>query len=231
MIYILHGKDTDASYGRLSGLLTKSPKETTIKLSQANTFDDFYQNVFGQDLFTDEKTIVCENFLKDKKIGKNLEILQNIPKATILIFWEDDELTSAVVSKFQKLAKVEIFKEKPRMFWFLDSLSPNAKSCLKSLANLKGAPKNLNWNLSMRLLHLILTKLGMTQKEAEAFTGKKIFDWQWQKLKTQSQMFELKTLVKLYGAILKIDYHTKTGKTSLAEKDLIPFALLKYLNP
>lgn len=231
MIYILHGKDTEASYGRLSGLLAKSPKETTIKLSPTNTFDDFYQHAFGQDFFTDEKTIVCENFIKDKKIDKNLKIFQNLSKNTTIIFWEHDELTRALVSKFQNLAKVEIFKEKPRMFWFLDSLSPNAKTTLKSLANLKDDPKSLNWNLSLRLLHLIFLKLGVSQKDAEAFTGRKILDWQWQKLKTQSQMFELKSLVKLYGAILKIDYHTKTGRTSLEEKDLIPFALLKYLNP
>ena len=231
MIYILHGKDSEASYGILSGLLTRSPKATTIKLTQANTFDDFYQSAFGQDFFTDEKTIVCENFLKDKKIGKNLDIFKNLSKNSNLVFWESDELAPALLAKFQKLAVIEIFKEKPRMFWFLDSLSPSAKTSLKSLANLKGNPKNLNWNLSMRLLHLILLKLGTSQKDVEAFTGKKIYDWQWQKLKTQSQTFELKALVKLFGAILKIDYHAKIGKTGLEEKDLIPFVLLKYLNP
>ncbi len=227
MISILHGDDESSSYERLSSILKKYPDSQSIRLSVSNTYDDLVKDLFSQDFFESQKNIVCENFLKDKKYGKNIDLFTEIPKGTVLIFWEQSLLTAATLAKFQKVASIEVFKKPAKIFWFLDSLSPSYRKNIKNLTAVLDE-EALLWHVTNRLLLLTLAKLNLTTHDVSAFMGRNILDWQWQKTKSQALAFDLNSLLNLYQGLLKIDYLAKAGKTSLGEKDLIPFALLKY---
>lgn len=228
MIYILHGEDTAASYQRLRTLLASYPDNQKIRVTKDNTSEDFHLAAFAKDLFADRKIIICENILSEKKI--NLNILGRLPKEKIVFFWEHQKLPKPILDKFQNIAKIENFKQKSEIYWFLDSLGLNLQ---KSLALLHKLQLEDNGKfiplLTMRLLQLLLVKHQIPLETAKKIIGGHLEDWQWQKVLTQSKLFELNTLLLLYNGVLKIDLMIKTGKTSVDPKTLTSFLLLKYI--
>ncbi len=222
MIYILHGSDSNASYSKLNSITSTRPAWQKI---YTKTEDELIENLFTDDLISSDKIIIAE-FLPDlKKI--NTVDLSSIAKNRILIIWEKQEITASKLKPFQKLAQIENFKLPTALFTFLDSISPNHLSYLKTLKKLDDEQVPLNWHIANRLTQLILAKLSYTQTDASEILGKNIAPWQWQKIKNQAQNFALHQLKNLSTSTLRIDYLTKSGKTQIPQQVLLTLMFTK----
>ena len=230
MIYIFHGADAKASYERLRSIESKFKSGEKLKLSKEHSYDDLIQGAFSTSALTDTRLVVIQNFIKDKKEDFKNETWQKDVDEKTLIFYETSQITPAAISKLPKHFLIEVFKEEPKIFWFLDSISPDKSQTLKALFNLVSAEDGLLiWNLTYRFLLLTLAKTNTDVALAGNITGRQLAPWQWQKIKNQAQFFNLDSLKNIFRGLLKIDYLLKTGKTELPPRTLISFLLLKYL--
>ena len=228
MIFVLHGNDIDASYERLSKILLGYLNFQKIRLTQKESSDAFYLAVFSEDLTGAPKIVICENYLSGKKVDR--KILMAIPKKTELIFWEDQQIDSVLIKKLPQHTRVELFKPKPKIFWFLDSISNKSRFTLEKFWGLNFASEDkVIWQLANRILLLMLAKKGADLATASKIIGKSLNDWQWQKILNQSKQFTFETLYAIYNAILKLDLMIKNGSTNLHENTLISLLLFKYL--
>ena len=228
MIFVLHGNDIDASYERLSKILLGYLNFQKIRLTHKESTDAFYLAVFSEDLTGAPKIVICENYLSGKKV--NHKILMAIPKETEVIFWEDQQIDSDLIKKLPQHTRVELFKPKAKIFWFLDSISNKSKFTLEKFWGLNFASEDkVIWQLANRILLLMLAKKGANLETASKIIGKNLNDWQWRKIIVQSKQFTFETLYEIYNAILKLDLMIKNGSTNLHENTLISLLLFKYL--
>ena len=204
MIYVLHGDNTFASYGKLQILLKRYEGYNKIQLAPQQTFQDYYMAIFGKNILFDKKIIICEEFISDKKVnGKDLE---KIPPDINVIFWEKSQIKLQKKS-IKKDVYIEEFKLPANIYYFLDSLIPsNLKRTLSLLLSLDDDQSNLTWNLTNRILLLILAKKGLGKNEAGDILQRKFEDWQWQKIQAQSAKFDKSSLQTFCNYLLKIDY-------------------------
>lgn len=227
MIYIIHGTDTQASYLRLQELIISFKDYHKVSISKEN-LDLLYQTLFSQDLFDTNKLVVVENLISDKKI-ENKDLKSIAPKSMV-IFWEDQEISATRLKGLINYAKIENFKLPQNLFYFLDSISQSPQKALFYITKLEKDQKGLSWHLENRLLQLILAKLNLSQAEVTQILGKHIAPWQWQKITSQARIFEFEKLKTMFSAVLKIETLVKTGVSSLRESTLISLMLVKYLN-
>lgn len=226
MITVLHGTDVDSSYKRLSKRLSSDTDHVVTQFDHTSKLEDINQAFFSESLFGDKKIILLKNLLtKDKKL---LELLSTSPKDLQIICWEQDQLPLATVTKLAKFAKVENFKLPPTLFYFLDNLSPGQKKIVYDLSKLEGEASAL-WNIQNRFLLLTLAKLKIEQSTASKITKRSLQTWQWDKIKSQAQKFQLETLIAICRASLRIDFLIKSGQTNLSPNLLAQIMLLKYL--
>lgn len=226
MIFIFHGTDTQASYLRLQEQISSLKEYHKVTISKEN-LDMLYQTLYSQDLFETNKLVVVENLISVKKIeSKDLKSLS--PKSMV-IFWEDQEVSASQLRGYANIAKIENFKLPQTLFYFLDSISPNSKKALYYLSKLDKDQKGLSWHLENRLFQLIISKLNLSQTEVSQILGKNIAPWQWQKITSQARILEFDKLKILFSAVLKIETLIKTGVSSLTESTLISLMLIKYL--
>lgn len=233
MIYLLHGEDKTAAYARLEQIIKTHPQAKRLNFSKENTRDDLYMAIFGTSLLEDQNALIVQNFLKDKKLTVKDEIFKNTPKDTLLVFWEEGQISPSQIKSLAPLAQIEAFKPQLPIFRFLDTLSPNAKRTLSSLQKVEAEGESstqpIIWHLSSRLVLLILAKLGASLPVAAKITGRNLAPWQWDKIRSQAALFDLETLKHFLAGCLKADLANKTGKTNLAEPTLTTFLILKYL--
>ena len=226
MIYIIHGTDTQVSYLRLQELITSLKDYRKVLISKEN-LDLFYQTIFSRDLFDTNKLVVVENLISDKKI--DAKDLKSITPKSMVVFWEDQEISTSKLKGYQNIAKIENFKLPQTLFYFLDSISPSLKKTLFYITKLDKNQKGLSWHLENRLFQLILAKLNLSQTEVSQIMGKNLAPWQWQKIINQAIIFDLEKLKTMFRAVLKIETLVKTGVTTLTENTLISLMFLKYL--
>lgn len=227
MIYILHGDNILASYSQLQNILKNYQDFEKVRLSaDKNSQEDYYLSVFTKDILNQKKVIILENFLSAKKV--NFGQIYKIPKDVPVFFWEKSAINSGSFKKNEHLV-IEEFKLVPALFYFLDSIADPAKSInyLNKLDNSSQA--GLIWHLTARILLLILVKLNASRDLASRLVGRQVADWQWKKLSAQARIMSLRTLFKLYAALLKLDLMIKTGTSNLDQNTLIPLLLLRYL--
>lgn len=229
MIFVLHGDDLNASYSRLKSILLKYPKHQKIRLADKNTKEDLINALFTKDIFATEKILVCENFLIEKKITK--DIARKIPPDVNVIFWEQKQITAESLSIVKQYAQIEVFKPQPQIFWFLDSISPSSQKTLLALAKVENPDGiNLIYHLANRVLLLILAKLETPIALAQKIIDRPVADWQWARFQNQARLFNLPTLQKIYSGTLKIDSMIKNGTTNLDPSTLISVLFIKYLS-
>lgn len=230
MIYVFHGANSNASYEQLKAVESKLEIQEKLKLGKEHTYDDLVQALFSTSILDDTKLVIAQNFIKDNKVDFKSPLWEKDLTAKTVIFYESTQLTPSTVAKLPKHFLIEIFKEEPRIFWFLDSITPQKVQTLKSLYNL--GPKEdelLIWNLANRFLLLTLAKSQIDIIQASNITGRTIAPWQWHKIKNQAQMFNLEPLKNIFKGLLKIDYLIKTGQSDLPSRTLVSYLLLKYL--
>lgn len=226
MIIVLHGDDIGASYTRLLQILENYKNFHKVNLTKT-TPEEILQNIMSQDLLGEEKIIIVESFLApQKKLAP--KFFQQIPQDANIIFWEKSTLTPAKINRLEKLGKVEFFKAKSELFPFIDTIGQNLKTSLFNLSKLK-EEDGLIWQIENRLLLMLLSKLNVDLDSVVQITKRKVFDWQWDRIRFQAQRFDTKSLKNAYSASLKIDYLIKSGKTDLPTKTLISAFLIKYL--
>lgn len=224
MITLIHGADTQSSYARLTQLQSKFPKHTKIRLDQDSTQEQIYQALFTKNLMGEEEVVILQNSLRN--LGKTLQMIEKQNPQKEVIFWEMQELDRRILIRLPKEIKIEHFKKTSSIYTFLDSIEPKSK---RATALVAVQEDHLLWHLQYRILELIIAKIGLDLAKTSGIIGRQIQDWQWQKIKDQSQKFELKTLLAFLQGALKIDFMIKTGKTSLDENTLTSVLLLKYL--
>mgnify|MGYP001599874840 CR=1 FL=1 len=224
MIYLLHGSDYESSYARLTQIILKFPKHIKIRLNLKTPDEKIYEALYGQNLTGDLELIILEDLLK--KENNILKILSRQTPAKEVIFWEKQEISPRLIAKLPKIINVEHFKKSAPIYAFLDSLVPKSSKA-QILVRIQQSP--ILWYLENRILLLILAKTGFDSKQSGQVAGKEIQNWQWQKIKDQSEKFDLVRLLAFYQGSLKVDYMIKTGKTRLDESTLTSILLLKYL--
>ena len=228
MIFVIHGDDSKSVYLHLQNLLNTYSNLKRQALDKNNNRQDLFSIVSTPDLFNQKKVIVCENFLSLNKISPSE--IEKIKDECILIFWETVVLKDKILTKINQFAKIHLFKKQSHIFQFLDTFSPNAPNTIKALSKLPPDElKGILWQLSNRLLLLIIAHLNLNLETASKIMAKTIYDWQWSRIVSQSKKFNLHTLLLLNSGILKIDSIIKSGKTALDEKSLVLMLLLKYL--
>lgn len=229
MIYVLHGDNTFASYSKLQILLKKYQGFNKIQLSQQQTFQDYFMTVFGKNMLFDKKIIICEEFISQKKIQE--KDLEKIPEDIDIFFWEKGQIKIKKKIGTNTLY-IEEFKIPADTYYFLDALLPtNLKKTLQLLLRLDTVSSSLIWNLTNRVLLLILAKKGLSKNETGEMLQRKFEDWQWQKIQAQSAQFDKTSIQTFFNDLLKIDYLKKQGKTEAADQTLISLLLAKHLKP
>ena len=228
MIIVLHGDDLNSSYNRLQTILTKFQHVQHLKLSNSNSKEDLINALLTTDMFEPEKIIICENFISSQKIKAN--DFKGFPKDAHLIFWEQKQLSPSIASKLKSAVQIEIFKEQPQVFWFLDSISPFSQNTLAAFNKIDSPnEKNITYHLANRMFLLILAKLQIKRETASQIAGKPMADWQWQKIQNQARNFSLTNLAKIFKGVLRLDSLIKSGLTGHKPSTLVPILLVKYL--
>ncbi|KKR88008.1 MAG: hypothetical protein UU34_C0001G0005 [Candidatus Curtissbacteria bacterium GW2011_GWA1_41_11] len=230
MIHILHGEDSIASYNRLQLILSNFQDFEKVKFDERATKDDFMMALFTRDLIDEKKIVSCVGFISLKKIGK--EDFKNIPLEKTVIFWEKKKVNVKQLASIKTKIQIEEFKTPPTIFYFLDSISQGSKQPINWLNKFtEDETRSLFWHLTSRIYLLVLAKLKISLHEVNAFNGRPVQDWQWNKITSQADKFNLATLKKIFYGLLRIDYLIKSGKTNLEEKTLVSTLFLKYLSP
>lgn len=228
MITILHGENTFASYSRLQEILRKFQDHKKFRFSDKNSQEELLLSLGTFDLIEDKRIFIIENFISQQKIES--QKLKDISNDQILIFWEKSKLTKSAANKISPYVNIEEFKLAPKLFHFLDSLTVKNKRVFKYLYSLSSQEESsLIWHITNRIFQLLLVKLNMSISESSKISSKSIQPWQWQKIKSQSIGFDLKTLQNLFTGVLKVDYIMKRGKTDLPLKTLLTMLFVKYL--
>ncbi len=227
MILILHGNDSNASYARLSKLLLTYSHQSKIRLTPQDPVESLALALSSLDMVSPQKIVICENFISQGKILKNLASF--VLPSDILVFWEDKLLKPKQLVGFQGLVRIETFKKQLPLFNFLDSISPKVNITLKNLAELPQKEySNLTWQLAYRFLLMIFAKIKLNYQQVSQIINKPVAPWQWSKIQSQATRFDLTTLLKLYNSTLQIEGAIKKGKTNLDETTLISLMFVKY---
>ena len=155
MIRVIFGDDIKSSYEHLSNILKNRPDFLKIWLGNTNKLEELHNNLFSDDFFKSPKIIICEDWIKNKKIYS--KDIAKIPESRELIFYEKGKITPSSLNFIRNKARLEEFKLRSTIFQFLDGLSPNLERTLNLLFKLNGDNYQfLLWNLQKRETLLIL---------------------------------------------------------------------------
>lgn len=224
MISIIHGENLVASRSKLQKLILYAKAKGTQEILSLNAekldLTSLKQAVESKSLFGFEKMVVIENLLASTKSKAKQEMIDYLIREKInldLILWENKLLSAAVLKKFSD-AQIFTFKISPKIFKFLDSLSPgNHKSMLLFLIDSKSldAPEMIFYMLHRRVSELIIAK----------DLGKNGFShlpaWRSQKLIFQANKFKLDHLLNLHHKFFNLDLQVKSSKSPLALSSML----------
>lgn len=208
MITLLHGENILKSRQALVSLLEKARNEGVEVVTfggQKTGLAEVKNALQSGSLLGKNRLVIIENLLSASRSKEKEKILAYLAKAEFdndLILWEERELKN-----LPTLPKVDIqlFKLKPLIFRFLESLRPgNHEEMLRLLQEVKTQeePEMIFYMLIRQLRYLFLAK-------DQAFVG--LPDWQKRKLASQARHFRPDQLQELYQKLLEIDFSQKTS--------------------
>jgi DNA polymerase III delta subunit len=230
MITIIHGDNITES--RKHFLELKQKQKDAISFDYKNvTLTDLIQNIEGSGLFSDSKTIFIEEFLtklkrKDKAAKEILDFIVKSSKENNIILWESKEILKKDLYSL-KNADIKIFKLPKNIFLFLDNLSPsNSRNMLKLFHNAleSGIKEEIILFMLQRQIRLLLSLLDSGEKSIDEI--ERLAPWQTGKLQSQSRLFTVSDLKKIYKRLYEIELRQKTGALSLSLSQSIDFLLL-----
>lgn len=230
MRLLIHGDNIVQSRHHLTeqiANLRKAGAKDVIRLDgKTITLTDLRQALESGSLFGSAKLVVIERLLSHprskektalinllaKSLPRNEDIRGYQLKATSsIILWEDKPVTATNL-KLLKSFSLQLFKTPKSIFTFLDALLPkNPKITLTAFhqAINQEAPELVFYLLHRRVADLIVASDPKTVDKLPSAP------WQKSRLRSQSQRFSPKELIRFHHQLLHIDTATKTGKNIL----------------
>lgn len=227
MIYVIAGEDTVSSRKKLTELL--SEKQNIIRLDgKKTTFAELDEALLGDNLFSDSKTIVVENFSKLKPETKVWELIEKFEKDknTDVILWDEADLAK---KKFTNNVKFFNFSFPKFYYGFLDSFEPGSRKPFELLAEVLKTfePEQVLYGLVRRVRQLVIIKSNNYSSFSEF---KRMQSWQISKLKKQANLWSEDQLKKAFLELAELDEKIKTSNLSMPLAHHLDIILLSDLN-
>ncbi len=217
MLTIIHGDDIAASRLYFTQLKEKYPDGTTLDGQMIN-LTDLAQTLEGGGLFSEDKTVLLENFITKKKAStdyKQLVVyLTTQSQTATIILWEGKEHEKTAFTPY-KGSTVRLFKLPQSLFAFLDALKPNNSSQTiqlfhQSLTNMEVEAIFAMLIRQIRLL-LALHPDSNNRQDEPIDEVKRMQDWQKGKLVNQARLFTSEELIRIFCQLFVMETGMKTG--------------------
>lgn len=224
MLQLIHGDNQVSSRIKLTELVGEIKRQNKEILElNADKLDraQLESALLSESLFGQEKVILLEGLYSLPKSKKKDEFINLISSASIdIILWEKKLLTKTDLKKLPSDLESYEFKITPKLWTFLDKLSPNpkTKNALLKLFHESIAMDGAEFiflMVSRQIRLLIQVKEGETSKLAPFMLGK---------LKKQAGEFSLEKLLAIHQQLYQIDKKLKQSANLLsleAELDLL----------
>lgn len=224
MLQLIHGDNQVNSRKKLTELLAEAKKQNKeIFQLNAEKLDraQLESNLLSESLFGQEKILLLEGLYSLPKSKKKDEFIDLISSASIdIILWEKKLLNKTDLKKLPSNFESYEFKITPKLWTFLDKLSPNPKSknALLKIFHESIAIDSVEFIFLMmarQIRLLIQVKEGGAIKLAPFMLGK---------LKKQAGEFSLEKLLAIHQQLYQIDKKLKQSASLLsleAELDLL----------
>jgi len=224
MLQLIHGDNQVNSRKKLTELLAEAKKQNKeIFQLNAEKLDraQLESNLLSESLFGQEKILLLEGLYSLPKSKKKDEFIDLISSASIdIILWEKKLLNKTDLKKLPSNFESYEFKITPKLWTFLDKLSPNPKS---KNALLKIFHESIAID-SAEFIFLMMARqirLLIQVKEGGAI---KLAPFMLSKLKKQAGEFSLEKLLAIHQQLYQIDKKLKQSASLLgleAELDLL----------
>lgn len=182
-----------------------------------NDFATFEELIKSENLFSDKKIVIFENFFKGRapKWKTELEFKNLESDENIYIFWEEGDLNASGKKAASLANRKNVFEFKiPNILWsFLDAVTPgeDTKHTVQ-LQNLRQVLKSLDENyLFLMLVRQFRLLLLSKEKFNDYPSDYKRLTFQKYKLAKQVSSFSKEKLQEAYSNLLKIEERQKTG--------------------
>lgn len=212
MIYFVSGEDIVSSRNKLLELLRE--KKNVVRLDgKKNTLSDFEEALAANNLFSEAKTVVLENYSKLKTEAKLLELVEKYRdnKNLDIIFWDETDLSK---KKYPKDFATYNFSFPNFYYNFLDTFTPNSKDSAMLLQKvlLTLNAEQVLYGLVKRVRQLMLLK---AKEEKDSADFKRMQSWQLSKLEKQANSWTQNQLKKIFLNLAELDEKIKTSKLSM----------------
>ena len=226
MLYIITGEDIVTSRNKVNELIGK--KKNVVKLdAKKSSLSELELNFITDNLFSDDKVIVIENFLKIKSQESLIKMINNNQQVEVIL-WDEGELSPKLKSIY-KSARLMSFVFPKYYYSLLDSFTPGNKKIInllkESLNNL--TVEQVFFGLIKRSRQLLILK-GNNYQEFSEFS--RMQEWQLGKIKTQSDKWDKKDLENLLIELSSLDEKNKTGMLSMDLSRHLDILLIGDLN-
>jgi DNA polymerase III delta subunit len=227
MITVIHGDDLANSRKYFTDIKGKVKNPVELRGDKVS-LSDLVQALEGSSFFSEEKNILIENFLSQKKTNKQFkEIIEYLFKnsdTSKIYFWEDKEVGKVILNSL-KNAESKLFKLPQSLFLFLDSLKPNsAENVLYFHKVISRTAPELVYFMIVRQFRILFA---LTQNEHLIDELKRIASWQRGKLEKQARLFGEDKLIEILNKLYNLDYKQKYGLTSMPFVQNIDFFLME----
>lgn len=225
MITLLHGDNIVASRNYLNQIVDKEKLKGIQDIERLNgetiALEDVKQALESQSLFGSDRLVIVENIFSRKKSKEKEIITKYLKQSEInnkLIIWEPKSVHPSTIRGLASKFTVRVFKLDPKIFKFLDAISPkNTKQMLILLQQVK---KTDEAELIFYLLHRRISDL-IVAKDLRGRGFEKRQNWQISRLLNQSSRFSMEQLISLHNKLYETDYQIKTGKNVLPLASLL----------
>ncbi len=226
MLTLIHGDNQVASRNKLVELMDNlKARGEDINTLAADKLDraKLESALLSESLFGGQKTLVLESLYSLPKSKKKDEFINLICFAsTDVILWEKKLLGKLELKKLPTNLQVYEFKITPKLWNFLDQLSPNPKNKTTLLKLFKESVMGESAEFVFLMLARQLRLLIQVKEGAPL----KLAPFMHSKLQRQSQAFSLEQLLTLHQKLYTIDQKLKQSASLLdleAELDLFLF--------
>lgn len=221
-IIVLHGDDTEKSYGRLQKFVEVAKERSWEVIYMDDSPQSFEEVLSATSLFGGERFFILRDI---KKLGKKETSWLNKKYPELsgnLIIYHDGLLNVTFLKSLPKDIKIEEFKL-PVLLWnFLDNLTPGyVERNIKTLHKIiEKQPIEFIFSLiAKQFRDLYWAKIGAT--------GNQIPGWKLLKFKTAASKFSEEQLKEIIGKLSEIDIKVKTSRANLTDE--LDLLILKHL--
>ena len=220
-IILLHGDDSNASYGRLTKFIEVA-KERGWEVSFLEGEERIGEKLRGSSLFSNETLFVLRGINKFQKGSLKKTFEKAVAYPGNLVIYHNDILSKELLNNLPKEVRVEEFKLPRIIFDFLDSFYPG--NAVRSIGLLKEIVKREPPEFVFALLAKQLRDLYWV-KEGNSIPYP---PWRVGKLKNQAAKFKKGQIEGLINLLAGIDIKVKTSEADLSSSlDLIIVSLLE----